>query len=57
MVVVWGSSEKGKLSERKQEQGSRGDLVTPRTAVKLFSLEFVNFTGIQSLLGAGGVSQ
>lgn len=50
-------SEKGKLRERKQEQGCRGDLVTPRTAVKLLSLELVNFTGIPSLLGAGGVSQ
>jgi hypothetical protein len=50
-------SEKESLRERKQEQGCRGDLVTPRTADKLLSLKFVNFTGIPSLLGAGGVSQ
>lgn len=50
-------SEKDKLRERKEEQGCGGDLVTPRTAGKLLSLELINLPGIPSLLGAGGVSQ
>lgn len=36
----WGREGSEKSSEKKQEQGCRGDLVTPRTAGKLLSLEF-----------------
>lgn len=51
-------SEKDKLTKRKQEEGCRGHLVTPRTAGKLLSLELVNFPEILSLVGClGGVSQ